>query len=202
MIAAVANLSSQERANFPTLAPVGFAGAERHNACPHWGHRAELYAGHKHCGQDSWRLVLMAGRTARSIQERPSARWSQHGISYRSTVLTALQEVRDALVLSRQGHRDRLVYLKDRRRGRTLCPTARQPALQQRPGGFSDCAGYPAHFAVIPRQCGHGTSLDQHGLRAPVQSIGGRLATPECRGPGHRYRCSTALKIQRKTNNA
>lgn len=105
VIAAVANLSSQERANFPTLRLNGSLGVSAltlgalSGATVAQSIAAALSA-----------PLFDAGANRAQIRVQQAA-VEQARINYRSTVLTALQEVEDALV-QLQGDKDRLVQLE------------------------------------------------------------------------------------------
>lgn len=105
VIAAVANLSSQERANFPTLRLSGMLGVSAltlgalSGASVAQSIAAALSA-----------PLFDAGANRAQIRVQQAA-VEQARINYRSTVLTALQEVEDALV-QLQGDKDRLVQLQ------------------------------------------------------------------------------------------
>lgn len=105
VIAAVANLSSQERANFPTLRLSGSLGVSAltlgalSGAPVAQSIAAALSA-----------PLFDAGANRAQIRVQQAA-VEQARISYRATVLTALQEVEDALA-QLQGDKDRLVHLQ------------------------------------------------------------------------------------------
>jgi multidrug efflux system outer membrane protein len=105
VIAAVANLSSQERANFPTLRLSGSLGL---NALTLGALSGATVAQNIAAGLAAPLFDAGANRAQIRVQQ---ALVEQARISYRSTVLTALQEVEDALV-QLQGDKDRLVQLK------------------------------------------------------------------------------------------
>lgn len=105
VIAAVANLSSQERANFPTLRLSGSLGL---NALTLGALSGATVVQNIAAGLAAPLFDAGANRAQIRVQQ---ALVEQARISYRSTVLTALQEVEDALV-QLQGDKDRLVQLK------------------------------------------------------------------------------------------
>ena len=105
VIAAVANLSSQERANFPTLRLSGSLGL---NALTLGALSGATVAQSIAAALSAPLFDAGANRAQIRVQQ---ASVEQARISYRSTVLTALQEVEDALV-QLQGDQDRLVQLK------------------------------------------------------------------------------------------
>lgn len=106
VIAAVANLSSQERANFPSLRLGGSLGlsALTIGALSNGASVAASIAA-------SLSAPLFDGGANRAQIQVQQAAVEQARINYRSTVLTALKEVEDALV-QLQGDQDRLVQLK------------------------------------------------------------------------------------------
>lgn len=106
VIAALANLSSQERANFPSLRLGGSLGlsALTIGALSNGASVAASIAA-------SLSAPLFDGGVNRAQIRVQQAAVEQARINYRSTVLTALKEVEDALV-QLQGDQDRLVQLK------------------------------------------------------------------------------------------
>ena len=105
VIAAVANLSSQERANFPTLRLSGSLGVSALTLGALGGATlAQSIAAALSAP------LFDAGANRAQIRVQQAA-VEQARINYRSTVLTALQEVEDALV-QLQGDKDRLVQLQ------------------------------------------------------------------------------------------
>lgn len=106
VIAAVANLSAQERANFPSLRLGGSLGlsALTIGALSNGASVAASIAA-------SLSAPLFDGGANRAQIQVQQAAVEQARINYRSTVLTALKEVEDALV-QLQGDQDRLVQLQ------------------------------------------------------------------------------------------
>ncbi len=105
VIAAVANLSAQERANFPTLRLNGSLGISALTLGALSGATvAQSIAA-------ALSAPLFDGGANRAQIRVQQAAVEQARISYRSSVLTALQEVEDALV-QLQGDKDRLVQLQ------------------------------------------------------------------------------------------
>ncbi len=74
----------------------------------------------------------------------------QARISYRSTVLTALQEVEDALV-QLQGDKDRLVQLKIAEEAARYAQLLANQRYSSGLVDFQTVLGYPAHFTVLPK---------------------------------------------------
>lgn len=107
VVAAVANLSAQERSNFPSLALQGSLGVSAATLSALGTSGATLATS---IVASLSQTLFDGGTNSARIQERQAAVEIAR-ISYRSTVLTALQEVEDALV-QLQGDKDRLVQLK------------------------------------------------------------------------------------------
>lgn len=107
VVAAVANLSAQERANFPSLRLSGSLGLSAATLAALGSSGASLAS--SLAASLSQNLLDGGANTAR-VQERQAA-VEVARINYRATVLTALQEVEDALV-QLQGDQARLVQLQ------------------------------------------------------------------------------------------
>lgn len=105
VIAALANLSAQERANFPTLRLSGSLGV---NALTLGALSGASVAQSIAAALSAPLFDAGANRAQIRVQQ---ASVEQARINYRLTVLTALQEVEDALV-QLQGDKDRLVQLQ------------------------------------------------------------------------------------------
>jgi outer membrane protein, multidrug efflux system len=105
VMAAVANLSSQERANFPTLRLSGSLGVSALTLGALSG------AGVAQSIAAALSAPLFDAGANRAQIKVQQAAVEQTRINYRATVLTALQEVEDALV-QLQGDKDRLVQLQ------------------------------------------------------------------------------------------
>lgn len=105
VIAAVANLSSQERANFPTLRLSGSLGV---SALTLGALSGATVAQSIAAALSAPLFDAGANRAQIRVQQ---ASVEQARINYRSTVLTALQEVEDALA-QLQGDKERLVQLQ------------------------------------------------------------------------------------------
>lgn len=106
VVAAVANLSAQERVNFPSLALQGSLGLSALTLSALGSSGATLATS---IAASLSQTLFDGGANGARIQERQAA-VEKARINYRSSVLTALQEVEDALV-QLQGDKDRLVQL-------------------------------------------------------------------------------------------
>lgn len=107
VIAALANLSAQERANFPSLSLRGSLGLSALTLSALGSSGATLTTS---IAASLAQTLFDGGLNSARVAEREAA-LEQARINYRSTVLTALQEVEDALV-QLQGDKQRLVQLQ------------------------------------------------------------------------------------------
>lgn len=107
VIAALANLSAQERANFPSLSLRGSLGLSALTLSALGSSGATLSTS---IAASLAQTLFDGGLNSARVAEREAA-LEQARINYRSTVLTALQEVEDALV-QLQGDKQRLVQLQ------------------------------------------------------------------------------------------
>ena len=107
VIAAVANLSAQERANFPSLRLSGSLGLSAATFAALGTSGATLATS---IASSLSQTLFDGGANSARVQERQAAVEIAR-INYRATVLTALQEVEDALV-QLQGDKERVVQLQ------------------------------------------------------------------------------------------
>ncbi|MEG0537785.1 MAG: efflux transporter outer membrane subunit [Comamonas sp.] len=107
VIAAVANLSAQERANFPSLRLSGSLGLSAATFAALGTSGATLATS---IAASLSQTLFDGGANSARVQERQAAVEIAR-INYRATVLTALQEVEDALV-QLQGDKERVVQLQ------------------------------------------------------------------------------------------
>ena len=107
VVAAVANLSAQERANFPSLRLSGSLGLSAATFAALGSGGATLASS---IAASLSQTLFDGGANSARVQERQAA-VELARINYRSTVLTALKEVEDALA-QLQGDKERLVQLQ------------------------------------------------------------------------------------------
>lgn len=107
VVAAVANLSAQERANFPSLRLSGSLGLSAMTLAALGTSGASLASS---IAASLSQTLFDGGANSARVQERQAA-VDIARINYRSVVLTALKEVEDALV-QLQGDQERLVQLQ------------------------------------------------------------------------------------------
>lgn len=107
VVAAVANLSAQERANFPSLRLSGSLGVSAATLAALGSSGASLATS---IAASLSQTLFDGGANTARVQERQAA-VEMARINYRASVLTALQEVEDALV-QLQGDQERLVQLQ------------------------------------------------------------------------------------------